>query len=54
MRNGVVEMYGGLLWRKNLHGSMGLSLFDEENEEDGRRWKLEVGVREEKRKRLRV
>ena len=39
VRKGVMEVCGGLPWRKNLHGSMGLSLFDEENEEDGRRWK---------------
>ena len=38
VKMGVVEMFGELTWKKNLHGSMGLSLFDEENEEDGRRW----------------
>ena len=30
----VVEVYGELPWRKNLHGSLDLSLFGEESEED--------------------
>ena len=27
VRKRVVEVYGGLPWRKNLHGSMGLSTY---------------------------
>ena len=39
VRKGVVEVYGGLPWRKNLHGSMGLSTYWVEDETNKRRWK---------------
>ena len=55
MRNGVVEVYGGLPWRKIfLHGSMGLSTYWVEDEENKRRWKKIEDRREkweEKRER---
>ena len=55
MRKGVVEVYGGLPLRKNLHGSMGLSTYWVEDEENKRRWKkMELGVRGEKRERWSV
>ena len=49
VRKGVVEVYGGLPWRKNLHGSMGLSTYWVEDEENKRRRKKI----EERRKKMR-
>ena len=44
----VVEVCGELPWRKNLHGSLDLSLFGEESEEDGREREWGGREREEK------
>ena len=42
----VVEVYGEFPWRKNLDESLGSSLFCEEDEENGRKWKREEERRE--------